>query len=177
MMEGMTTIQPNISHTSPPFTKTSSSTHVCPPHTVLFPPRLASIRFTVEGGVQSSEGWPATPPPPPPLTRPTSDLDPRPSKPRIGTLDHTMSFLFGRNRARPSTVDLPKQARDLVIKLDGPSGAAKVSGTERERGRAREKTYNTNPPYLTTVPTHPHDQQNCVYYPLRSRLHQPSPPV
>lgn len=40
-----------------------------------------------------------------------------------------MSFLFGRNRARPSTVDLPKQARDSVTKLeklDGPSGQAKV---------------------------------------------------
>lgn len=40
-----------------------------------------------------------------------------------------MSFLFGRNRARPSTVDLPKQARDSVTKLeklDGPAGQAKV---------------------------------------------------
>ncbi|KAJ0117220.1 hypothetical protein N8I77_006600 [Diaporthe amygdali] len=40
-----------------------------------------------------------------------------------------MSFLFGRNRARPSTVDLPKQARDSVTKLeklDGPAGQAKA---------------------------------------------------
>lgn len=37
-----------------------------------------------------------------------------------------MSFLFGRNRTRPSTVDLPKQARDYVTKLDGPNGQAKV---------------------------------------------------
>ncbi|CAN8103988.1 unnamed protein product [Discula destructiva] len=37
-----------------------------------------------------------------------------------------MSFLFGRNRARPSTVDLPKQARDYITKLDGPNGQGKV---------------------------------------------------
>lgn len=45
-----------------------------------------------------------------------------------------MSFLFGRNRARPSTVDLPKQARDSVTKLeklDGPSGQAKVRCASR----------------------------------------------
>lgn len=49
--------------------------------------------------------------------------------PPTTTTRHTMSFLFGRNRARPSTVDLPKQARDSVTrleKLDGPSGQAKV---------------------------------------------------
>ncbi|KAF6785576.1 hypothetical protein CMUS01_16553, partial [Colletotrichum musicola] len=35
-----------------------------------------------------------------------------------------MSFLFGRARTRP-TVDLPKQARDHVTKLEGPNGASK----------------------------------------------------
>lgn len=36
-----------------------------------------------------------------------------------------MSFLFGRARTRPA-VDLPKQARDHVTKLEGPNGASKV---------------------------------------------------
>lgn len=46
---------------------------------------------------------------------------------------HTMSFLFGRNRARPSTVDLPKQARDYITKLDGPNGQAKVRREKPEQ--------------------------------------------
>lgn len=37
-----------------------------------------------------------------------------------------MSFLFGRGRARASTVDLPKQAKEQIQRLDGPGGAAKV---------------------------------------------------
>ncbi|RAL67231.1 hypothetical protein DID88_008005 [Monilinia fructigena] len=36
-----------------------------------------------------------------------------------------MSFLFGRKQ-RPNTVDLSKQAKDLILKLDGPGGAAKA---------------------------------------------------
>ncbi|ATY67457.1 conidiophore development hymA [Cordyceps militaris] len=36
-----------------------------------------------------------------------------------------MSFLFGRARAR-TAADLPKQAREHVLKLDGPTGTAKV---------------------------------------------------
>jgi calcium binding protein 39 len=36
-----------------------------------------------------------------------------------------MSFLFGR-RPRTNTVDLPKQAKEQISKLDGPAGAAKV---------------------------------------------------
>ncbi|OHW91316.1 conidiophore development protein hyma [Colletotrichum incanum] len=36
-----------------------------------------------------------------------------------------MSFLFGRARTRPA-VDLPKQARDHVTKLEGPNGIAKA---------------------------------------------------
>jgi hypothetical protein len=36
-----------------------------------------------------------------------------------------MSFLFGR-RPRTNTVDLPKQAKEHISKLDGPAGAAKV---------------------------------------------------
>lgn len=38
-----------------------------------------------------------------------------------------MSFLFGRARARTNTVDLPRQAKEQIAKLDGPGGAAKVS--------------------------------------------------
>ena len=37
-----------------------------------------------------------------------------------------MSFFFSRGRTRGNTNDLPKQARDHVLKLDGPAGAAKV---------------------------------------------------
>lgn len=36
-----------------------------------------------------------------------------------------MSFLFGR-RPRTNTVDLPKQAKEQITKLDGPGGAAKA---------------------------------------------------
>jgi len=36
-----------------------------------------------------------------------------------------MSFFFGR-RPRTNTVDLPKQAKEQIQKLDGPGGAAKV---------------------------------------------------
>ncbi|CAG8978089.1 hypothetical protein HYALB_00000761 [Hymenoscyphus albidus] len=36
-----------------------------------------------------------------------------------------MSFLFGR-RPRTNTVDLSKQAREQILKLDGPGGAAKA---------------------------------------------------
>lgn len=36
-----------------------------------------------------------------------------------------MSFLFGRARAR-TAADLPKQAREHVLRLDGPAGTAKV---------------------------------------------------
>ncbi|KAM3069641.1 Hym1p [Clarireedia jacksonii] len=36
-----------------------------------------------------------------------------------------MSFLFGR-KPRPNTVDLSKQAKDLILKIDGPGGAAKT---------------------------------------------------
>ncbi|KAJ1338276.1 Mo25-like [Microdochium nivale] len=37
-----------------------------------------------------------------------------------------MSFLFGRGRARTNTLDLSKQARDHILKLDGPAGPAKA---------------------------------------------------
>ncbi|KAH7040395.1 Mo25-like protein [Microdochium trichocladiopsis] len=37
-----------------------------------------------------------------------------------------MSFLFGRGRTRTNTLDLSKQARDHVLKLDGPGGPAKA---------------------------------------------------
>jgi len=36
-----------------------------------------------------------------------------------------MSFLFGR-RPRTNTVDLPKQAKEQLLKLDGPNGATKA---------------------------------------------------
>lgn len=36
-----------------------------------------------------------------------------------------MSFLFGRKQ-RPNTVDLSKQAKELILKLDGPGGTTKV---------------------------------------------------
>ncbi|KAK3314803.1 Mo25-like protein [Apodospora peruviana] len=36
-----------------------------------------------------------------------------------------MAFLFGRARARTNAVDLPKQARDQLGKLEGPAAAAK----------------------------------------------------
>lgn len=41
-----------------------------------------------------------------------------------------MSFLFGR-RPRTNTVDLPKQAKEQLLKLDGPAGATKVSNHDR----------------------------------------------
>ncbi|KXX81633.1 Conidiophore development protein hymA [Madurella mycetomatis] len=37
-----------------------------------------------------------------------------------------MSFFFGRTRTRTNTIDLARQARDHVTKLEGPAGAAKA---------------------------------------------------
>jgi len=54
-----------------------------------------------------------------------------------------MSFLFGR-RPRTNTVDLPKQAREQISKLDGPGGAAKVRYlfTEGYRALTRNRLKN-----------------------------------
>lgn len=38
-----------------------------------------------------------------------------------------MAFLFGRGRTRTNTIDLSKQAKDHVLKLDGAGGPAKVT--------------------------------------------------
>jgi calcium binding protein 39 len=45
-----------------------------------------------------------------------------------------MSFLFGR-RPRTNTVDLPKQAKEQISKLDGPAGAAKVGALLAPKGK------------------------------------------
>ncbi|KAJ2987725.1 hypothetical protein NUW58_g4345 [Xylaria curta] len=37
-----------------------------------------------------------------------------------------MAFLFGRGRSRTNTIDLSKQAKDHVLKLDGPGGPTKA---------------------------------------------------
>ncbi|KAI0484634.1 Mo25-like protein [Xylariaceae sp. FL0804] len=42
-----------------------------------------------------------------------------------------MSFLFGRARTRTNTIDLSKQAKDHVLKLDGAGGAAKAEELAR----------------------------------------------
>ncbi|CZS97404.1 conidiophore development protein hymA [Rhynchosporium agropyri] len=47
-----------------------------------------------------------------------------------------MSFLFGR-RPRTNTVDLPKQAKDQIQKLDGPSGAAKAEELAKTLGQMK----------------------------------------
>jgi hypothetical protein len=46
-----------------------------------------------------------------------------------------MSFLFGR-RPRTNTVDLPKQAKEQISKLDGPGDAVKVRQFVMERWAA-----------------------------------------
>jgi len=46
-----------------------------------------------------------------------------------------MSFLFGRARARTNAIDLPRQAKEHVVKLEGPQGAAKVNNTMRPKHR------------------------------------------
>ncbi|KAH8684722.1 conidiophore development protein-like protein hymA [Tricladium varicosporioides] len=47
-----------------------------------------------------------------------------------------MSFLFGR-RPRTNTVDLPKQARDQITRLDGPGGAAKAEELAKTLGQMK----------------------------------------
>ncbi|TGJ86060.1 hypothetical protein E0Z10_g2722 [Xylaria hypoxylon] len=42
-----------------------------------------------------------------------------------------MAFLFGRGRSRTNTIDLSKQAREHVLKLDGPGGPAKAEELAR----------------------------------------------
>ena len=62
-----------------------------------------------------------------------------------------MSFLFGR-RPRTNTVDLPKQAKEQISKLDGPGGTVKVRilsfgegrGTDLEIGRRACKDIGPN---------------------------------
>ncbi|KAL2069732.1 hypothetical protein VTL71DRAFT_14411 [Oculimacula yallundae] len=47
-----------------------------------------------------------------------------------------MSFLFGR-RPRTNTVDLPKQAKDQIQKLDGPAGSAKAEELAKTLGQMK----------------------------------------
>ncbi|PSS22109.1 hypothetical protein M430DRAFT_34105 [Amorphotheca resinae ATCC 22711] len=47
-----------------------------------------------------------------------------------------MSFLFGR-RPRTNTVDLPKQAKEQLSKLDGPGGAAKAEELAKTLGQMK----------------------------------------
>merc|ERR1711939_821400 len=47
-----------------------------------------------------------------------------------------MSFLFGR-RPRTNTVDLPKQAKEQMLKLDGPAGAAKAEELAKTLGQMK----------------------------------------
>ncbi|KAF2969890.1 hypothetical protein GQX73_g3663 [Xylaria multiplex] len=42
-----------------------------------------------------------------------------------------MAFLFGRGRSRTNTIDLSKQAKEHVLKLDGPGGPAKAEELAR----------------------------------------------
>ncbi|KAI0025838.1 Mo25-like protein [Xylariomycetidae sp. FL0641] len=42
-----------------------------------------------------------------------------------------MAFLFGRGRNRPNTIDLAKQAKEHVVKLDGMGGPAKAEELAR----------------------------------------------
>lgn len=39
-----------------------------------------------------------------------------------------MSFLFGRAKSRV-VAELPRQAKESIVKLDGPNGQAKVTNT------------------------------------------------
>jgi calcium binding protein 39 len=43
------------------------------------------------------------------------------------------SFLPWRGRARTNTVDLPKQAKEQISKLDGPGGPTKVGCVKDEQ--------------------------------------------
>jgi len=47
-----------------------------------------------------------------------------------------MSFLFGR-RPRTNTVDLPKQAKEQITRLDGPGGAAKAEELAKILGQMK----------------------------------------
>jgi hypothetical protein len=49
-----------------------------------------------------------------------------------------MSFLFGR-RPRTNTVDLPKQAKEQISKLDGPGAAIKVRILSWRDGRKADQ--------------------------------------
>ncbi len=40
-----------------------------------------------------------------------------------------MSFLFGRAKPKVNTAELPKQAKDILLKIETPAGAAKVGGS------------------------------------------------
>ncbi len=52
-----------------------------------------------------------------------------------------MSFFFARARAKTNAVELPKQARDYVTKLEGPTAALKVNKSESTRSLASSPLY------------------------------------
>ncbi|KAK8143197.1 hypothetical protein G3M48_007587 [Beauveria asiatica] len=58
-----------------------------------------------------------------------------------------MSFLFGRARAR-TAADLPKQAREHVLKLDGPTGTAKAEELSRVLAQMKVILQGTQGTYI-----------------------------
>ncbi|KAK3372890.1 Mo25-like protein [Lasiosphaeria ovina] len=55
-----------------------------------------------------------------------------------------MSFLFGRARARTNATELPKQAREHILKLDGPGGAAKADELAKTLSQIKQMLQGTH---------------------------------
>lgn len=62
-----------------------------------------------------------------------------------------MSFLFGRARTRTNVSDLPRQAREHVVKLEGPQGAAKVEELAKVLSQMKQLLQGTHGMLLTSI--------------------------
>ena len=79
-----------------------------------------------------------------------------------------MSFLFNRARGRTNTIDLARQAKELITKLDGPGGLAKVR-RELQRGHTHVILTTTQAEELAKVLA----QMKYVLQGTQGKLHIP----
>ncbi|KAK4130295.1 Mo25-like protein [Trichocladium antarcticum] len=73
-----------------------------------------------------------------------------------------MSFFFGRARARTNTIDLAKQARDHVTKLEGPAGAAKADELAKVLAQMKQILQGTHVPFRS-CPTEAEANPEHIY--------------
>ena len=63
-----------------------------------------------------------------------------------------MAFLFNRGRSRANVTDLPKQACDLLAKLDSSSSSAKVDELAKNLSLTKATLQGTNGTLQSKLP-------------------------